>query len=140
VLVLGFCSSSPSSLFSLTLPFRMVSDASALHALRWLCSRHSTFGGVGIPICLCSPHTVSCVASCIFALCVLSLCLCMSSSPCFLCFSMSLSNFITAHFVIALYCTSFRFANFVLHLHSLTLAFLGVTELRWHSQFIVACI
>jgi hypothetical protein len=75
-------------------------------------------------------HPVLCLASlcCVFRLCI------------FCVFFMLLLNFVTAHFIIALYHTLFRFANFILHLHLLTSAFLGTTELQWHSHFIIAWI
>ena len=104
--------------------------------------------------CLCFAHFDGCVCSiaplfvfimhCILH-CVLCLCVaCLVSVSLhvfismFLCFSAFLLNFVTMHFVTALYHTLFHFANFVLHLHSLTSAFLGTTELQRHSHFIVA--
>ena len=78
---------------------------SALHALQWLCSQHSTFGGISISIYSCLLHTVSCVASCIFALQVLSLHLCMSASPHF-CISLHFYQTSSSH-AFLLHCSHF---------------------------------
>ena len=52
-------------------------------------------------------HPASCVASCISALRVSSLHLCVSLSPCFCISPHFLSNFVTTHFITASYHTSF---------------------------------
>jgi hypothetical protein len=89
-------------------------------------------------VCVCHAlHPALRLASlcCMFHLCIFAcLCLCVSV---FLCISIKLHHCALCYCIVL---TSFRFTNFILHLHSLTSAFLGATELQQHSHFVTTCI